>query len=60
MVQLIADLQGTFMIEFDLNEIERLRSYAEIRSALSEKGVFVAGPMNDAAEPRLMASEDGE
>ena len=25
MVQLIADLQGTFMVEFDLDEIERLR-----------------------------------
>ena len=60
MVQLIADLQGTFMVEFDLNEIERLRSYDEIRSALSKKGVSLAEPSGDTAEPRLMAREDGE
>jgi acyl carrier protein len=60
MVQLIADLQGTFMVEFDLNEIERLRSYDEIRSALSKKGVSLAGPSGDAAEPRLMAREEDE
>jgi acyl carrier protein len=39
MVQLIADLQGTFAIEFDLEEIDALRSYDEIRLALSKKGV---------------------
>ena len=39
MVQLIADLQGTFSIEFDLEEIDALRSYDEIRLALSKKGV---------------------
>jgi acyl carrier protein len=39
MVQLIADLQGTFSIEFDLEEIEKLRSYDEICLALSRKGV---------------------
>jgi len=41
MVQLIADLQGAFAIEFDLNEIETLRSYEEISRALSRKGVLL-------------------
>ena len=41
MVQLIADLQGAFAIEFDLNEIERLRSYEEISRALSRRGVLL-------------------
>ena len=41
MVQLIADLQGAFAIEFDLNEIERLRSYEEISRALSRHGVLL-------------------
>jgi acyl carrier protein len=43
MVQLIADLQGTFRAEFDLDEIERLRSYDEISHALSRKGVSLKG-----------------
>jgi acyl carrier protein len=37
MVQLIADLQGTFGVEFELDEIGALRSYNEIRSALQRK-----------------------
>ena len=41
MVQLIAELQGAFAIEFDLNEIETLRSYEEISRALSRKGVLL-------------------
>ena len=41
MVQLIADLQGAFAIEFDLNEIETLRSYEEISRALSRHGVLL-------------------
>jgi acyl carrier protein len=44
MVQLIADLQGNFLVEFDLDEIEALRSYDEIRRALSRKGVSLKGP----------------
>jgi acyl carrier protein len=44
MVQLIADLQGTFRVEFDLNEINALRSYDEIHQTLSKKGVFLNGP----------------
>ena len=39
MVQLIADLQGTFSVEFDLDEIGSLRSYGEIHTALSRRGV---------------------
>jgi acyl carrier protein len=39
MVQLIADLQGTFSVEFDLDEIGALRSYEEIHRILSKKGV---------------------
>lgn len=45
MVQLIADLQGTFSIEFDLDQIEALRSYDEIRQALCSKGVSWERPM---------------
>jgi acyl carrier protein len=41
MVQLIAELQGAFAIEFDLNEIETLRSYEEIGRALSRQGVLL-------------------
>jgi len=39
MVQLIADLQGTFMVDFDLDEIGALRCYEEIRDTLVKKGV---------------------
>lgn len=38
MVQLITELQTAFSVEFDLEEIENLRSYKEIRHALSRKG----------------------
>ncbi len=38
MVQLIGELQGTFDVEFDLDEIESLRSYEEIRGSLARKG----------------------
>ena len=41
MVQLIAELQGAFAIEFDLKEIETLRSYEEISRALSRQGVLL-------------------
>jgi acyl carrier protein len=44
MVQLIADLQGTFSVEFDLDEIEALRSYDEICRALSRKGISFKSP----------------
>lgn len=39
MVQLIAELQSRFGIQFDLGEIEKLGSYEEIRAALVRKGV---------------------
>jgi acyl carrier protein len=39
MVQLITELERQFAIEFDLEEINQLRSYAEIRDALSRKGL---------------------
>jgi len=41
MVQLIAELQGAFAIEFDLKEIETLRSYEEISRALSRRGMLL-------------------
>jgi acyl carrier protein len=42
MVQLIGELQATFGITFELDEIEHLRSYEEIRDALLRKGVSLA------------------
>jgi acyl carrier protein len=39
MVQLIGELQATFAIEFDIDEIQALRSYEEIRNCLMAKGV---------------------
>ena len=39
MVQLITELERQFSIEFDLEEINQLRSYAEIREALYRKGL---------------------
>lgn len=40
MVQLITELERRFSVEFDLEEIHRLRSYAEIRETLSRKGLI--------------------
>jgi acyl carrier protein len=37
MVQLITELEGTFLVKFDIEEIQRLRSYDEIRAALVRK-----------------------
>ena len=45
MVQLIADLQGTFLVDFDLDEIGALRSYEEIRDTLLKKGVSLTRTM---------------
>ena len=39
MVQLITEMQSAFEVEFDIDEIERLTSYAEIRAALARKKV---------------------
>jgi acyl carrier protein len=41
MVQLIGELQGTFAVDFDLDEIESLRTYSEIRNTLIRKGVLL-------------------
>jgi acyl carrier protein len=40
MVQLIAELQSVYGVQFGLDEIEHLGSYAEIRAALLRKGVL--------------------
>ena len=39
MVQLIGEIQAVFAIEFDIDEIQTLRSYEEIRNCLMAKGV---------------------
>jgi hypothetical protein len=36
---LITELQGAFSVEFDLDEVDRLTSYEQIRAALTGKGV---------------------
>ena len=47
MVQLITELEGAFLVTFDIDEIDRLRSYDEIRDALSRKGFsFHAQPIS--------------
>jgi acyl carrier protein len=39
MVQLITELQTAFSVEFDLDEIEKLTNYFQIRQTLARKGV---------------------
>jgi acyl carrier protein len=39
MVQLITELEGRFLVNFDIDEIQQLRSYDEIRDALRRKDV---------------------
>ncbi len=39
MVHLITELQTAFTVEFELDEIDQLTSYAQIRQALLQKGV---------------------
>jgi len=47
MVQLITELEGAFLVTFDIDEIDRLRSYDQIRDALSRKGFsFHARPIS--------------
>lgn len=51
MVQLITELEGTFSVNFDVGEIQRLRSYDEIRDILFKRGIsFRALPTSDVAE----------
>jgi acyl carrier protein len=44
-VQLITDLEQTFSVSFDIEEIGRLRSYEEIRAALVKRGVCVGSSL---------------
>jgi len=54
MVQLITELERTFSVNFDIDEIDRLRSYDEIRDALSKRGIsFYAPPASDGSESGL-------
>jgi acyl carrier protein len=39
MVQLITEMQSVFGVDFDLDEIERLTSYVEIRAALLRRNI---------------------
>jgi acyl carrier protein len=41
MVQLIAEIQSAYNVQFDLDEIEHLGSHTEIRAALVKKGANV-------------------
>ncbi|HTS19496.1 MAG TPA: acyl carrier protein [Verrucomicrobiae bacterium] len=42
MVQLIVEIQNVFGVGFDVEEIEQLASYSQIRQALNRKGVKVS------------------
>ena len=45
MVQLITELEGKFLVNFDIDEIQRLRSYDVIRDALSRRAVSLKAPL---------------
>jgi acyl carrier protein len=42
MVQLIGELQAAFQVDFDIDEIQALRSYDEIRNCLAGRGIDLA------------------
>ena len=42
MVRLIAEIQTAFGVQFDVDEIDQLTSYSQIRRALDRKGVEVS------------------
>jgi acyl carrier protein len=44
LVQLIAELHGRFKVDFDVEQLESLRSYSGIANALSRKGVNDSAP----------------
>ncbi len=44
MVQLITELEGTFLVNFEIDEIDRLRSYDAIQDALSRRGFSFHAP----------------
>src|SRR6266567_7472348 len=54
MVQLITELEGTFSVNFDIDEIDRLRSYDKIRDALFRKGFS----SNDSQLPELRQNSE--
>ena len=43
-VQLIAELQGRFNVDFDVEQLESLRSYSGIATALSRKALLISAP----------------
>jgi len=45
MVQLITELEGKFLVSFDVHEIQRLRSYDEIGDVLRRKVVSLKAPL---------------
>jgi len=45
MVQLITELERKFLVNFDIEEIQRLRSYHEIGDVLSRKAVSLKAPL---------------
>ena len=45
MVQLITELERKFLVNFDIDAIQRLRSYEEIRDALSRRAVSLKAPL---------------
>ena len=45
MVQLITELERKFLVNFDIDEIQRLRSYDEIRDALSRRAASLKAPL---------------
>jgi acyl carrier protein len=44
-VQLISELQFKFSVDFDVDQIESMRSYDQIRRALVEKGILLNHPI---------------
>ena len=43
-VQLIAELQGRFNVDFDVEQLESLRSYSGIATALSRRALLISAP----------------
>jgi acyl carrier protein len=43
-VQLVTEIEGTLVVKFDMDEIDQLRSYEQIRDVLCRKGFSFDGP----------------
>ena len=43
-VRLVAELQGRFNVDFDVEQLEPLRSYSGIATALSRKALLISPP----------------